>query len=578
MREGAGQEQKGGFVYGYTKGYYLFDAQTYHTIVCSPPGGGKTRRVLLPTIHLLMLAGESMVVCDPKGELFTYTALALKEAGYTVSRLDWSSPRLSDEWDPLDAVTEAYERGDLSLASARAADLAYSLIPTIKGSDPFWADISRALLKASLLLVATCPDADRICKTLPNVKLSIVNLLAVANTQSKNKETKLDKAISALPIGHPARDAYDPVIAARQAGNLTASIFTTALTALSLVGDPNIASMSQHTDLALNQLGQKKCAVFLITPSERPAYSMFPALYLQQAFESSVAVCKQGSGSLPVRLNFICEEFGQLPVIQDFARKVSESRGYNMRFLLAIQSIGQLEDNYSPSIARTILEDCRVKMFLQTGDPLTARYFSEILGNYTIETDNASTSKREGLGSAANISAGTSLAGRPLLMPEELMLWDSSEGNLLFRVGKRPCRIPSPDLSLLPANSVFGMGSEEHNRTLYAERNRQWAEHPPARRSVVWWIYGQGILSGKKAERVLSVQAENLAHSYVSRETYGDLLKDDDALVKDTLPRSPRHRRGKKKVVHLEDATEPIVFPANESNDKEQNSYDKGGN
>ena len=46
------------------------DKEDYHTLILGSTGSKKTRLFVLPTIFTLGLAGEDMVIADPKGELY----------------------------------------------------------------------------------------------------------------------------------------------------------------------------------------------------------------------------------------------------------------------------------------------------------------------------------------------------------------------------------------------------------------------------------------------------------------------------------------------------------------------------
>jgi type IV secretory pathway TraG/TraD family ATPase VirD4 len=195
----------GGIVYGYSrrhKRYYIASGED-HAIVIGAPKAGKSRRVLLQSIYVMARAGDSMVVVDPKGELFSMTHRFLEGAGHKVMLIDMRSPRRSHLQNPLTDISEVYfsnmalakecvaraldaqargahtPHGAQRLApgsaehwfaeaashrtaaregaEARAMDIAQTIVPMSPDSraSDFWTSSARGLLTAIILLVAT---------------------------------------------------------------------------------------------------------------------------------------------------------------------------------------------------------------------------------------------------------------------------------------------------------------------------------------------------------------------------------------------------------------------------------------
>lgn len=83
---------KGGIVFGYERintekeKIYCITNNT-HTVGIGATRSGKTRCVVLQSIGTLGLAGESMVITDPKGELYDYTSDFLRAKDYDIRYL-----------------------------------------------------------------------------------------------------------------------------------------------------------------------------------------------------------------------------------------------------------------------------------------------------------------------------------------------------------------------------------------------------------------------------------------------------------------------------------------------------------
>jgi hypothetical protein len=104
------------------------------------PGSGKTQGVILPAIADRMLAGHSLIVADPQGEL---TAHVLHYAAVT--------RHLVVVHDPTSASGPRYNlvHGIDTVSDARS--IADVLVPTVLGDNRFWTDSAAALLAACLI-------------------------------------------------------------------------------------------------------------------------------------------------------------------------------------------------------------------------------------------------------------------------------------------------------------------------------------------------------------------------------------------------------------------------------------------
>ena len=131
-------------------------------------------------------------------------------------------------------------------------------------------------------------------------------------------------------------------------------------------------------------------------------------------------------GKMPIRINFILDEFANMPPISSISNKITVSRSRNIRFYLVLQDFDQLKETYKDS-AGTIKSNCTNWIYLLTSDNETAKEISSRLGKYTISSNRVSTSSRlDELN--YNISNDKSLMGRELLMPDELMRFKLGDG------------------------------------------------------------------------------------------------------------------------------------------------------
>lgn len=412
-----------------------------HVLVVGSPGSGKSRRLVLPTLWFLGHAGASVVVTDPKGELYAATAGYFQRQGYLVRTLNLIDPARSDPYNPLAAVAEAAAAGDLDYASQLAWDLAHTLVTGDAaaadpyGKDPFWAQSAEALIASIALYVATHapPDARHMA--------SVYHTLATAGADTG---AELDLLMDSLPDDHPARQAYGTVRLSQD--KTRAGVLTTAASKLRLFADPAVARMTARQDYRLDDPGHRPAIVYLLLPDDRSTRNPVAALYIAQLYSALVRLAQESGGRLRVPLYWVLDEFPNVGKIRDWDKMVAVMRGRGMAAVMILQALPQLAARYGKETASVIAANCDTWVLLRTTDRDTAKEISEKLGHYTIRTRTGSTTTRR-----YDLSTGTSehLSGRSLLTPDEVLRWPAGQA-LLLQAGQHPVRLPLPDLSAWP--------------------------------------------------------------------------------------------------------------------------------
>ncbi|MCD5401616.1 type IV secretory system conjugative DNA transfer family protein, partial [candidate division NPL-UPA2 bacterium] len=269
----------------------------------------------------------------------------------------------------------------------------------------------------------------------------------------------LSDYLQQLPAGHLAQAAYGTALLAPEKAR--GSFFTGAAADLRLWADPGIVHLTCKQGHCLESAGREKTAVFLVIPDEKSTRHMLASLYIDQAYQALVDLAIKNRGRLPRRVNFLLDEFGNLPVITDFDKKLTVAGGRNMRFVLVVQDIAQLKRHYRES-AQTITGNCHTWMYLLTTDIETAKLISAKAGQYTVETESYSSSLR-----ARDSSTGSSTGtiGRSLLLPDEVLRWPQ-DMSLVLQAREFPLKLPLPDLSCWRADRELVAGSAEEEREI----------------------------------------------------------------------------------------------------------------
>ncbi|MBS3937162.1 MAG: TraM recognition domain-containing protein [Peptococcaceae bacterium] len=202
-------------------------------------------------------------------------------------------------------------------------------------------------------------------------------------------------------------------------------------------------------------MGNERSAVFLVIPDERGVRNVLASLYISQCYQALADIGNQTGGRLKRRVNFLLDEFGNIPAIPDFDKKLTVAAGRNIRFLLAVQDVSQIKARYGEAYG-TILGNCATWVYLSTADPETAKMLSAKTGQHTVRTESHSSSSR----SSTESSTSESMTGRALLMPDEVLRWPKNWA-LVLQTGQNPAKLRLPDLSQWPADIELRVSAVE---------------------------------------------------------------------------------------------------------------------
>lgn len=445
--------KKGGLLFGMEKSKkgtkIWLDTDDKHTLIIGATRSGKSRKIILPTIWEIAKSNESMILGDPKGELYIASAEYLKKQGYNVITLNLREPNKGNQWNMLEMVNQAVDLGDIPKASELAWDIANTILsqhPDGNG-ERIWRDGTESTIATLILLSAIESDLKS-----QRHMTTAYYLLSEYGQSKDDGSIPLSDYINSLPTRHPAKAAFATANIAPY--KTRASFFTSTLAELRLFSDPNISDMTSTQDHVLETIGIDKTAVFLITPDEKQTRNVLATLYIDQVYQSLVELANKHGGRIPRRVNFILDEFGNMPPIPNFDKKLTVAGGRGIRFTVALQDIQQLKKLYEKSY-HTITGNCHNWIFIKTADIETAKLVSAKTGKYTVATESSGSSIQS---RNHSISQNTGLTGRPLLTEDEILRWNSTL-SLVIPVGLFPTSFPMPDLSEYPANKDFGFVS-----------------------------------------------------------------------------------------------------------------------
>ncbi|MCR5078727.1 MAG: type IV secretory system conjugative DNA transfer family protein [Bacilli bacterium] len=369
-----------------TKEAYL-DNSDYHTLVLGATGSMKTRLFILPTMFALGLAGENMVVTDPKGELFDKTSGFLKEKGYDIHVLNLRDMSRSDCWNPFEEAYMLYNSGQREEGLKLASEFITTLMApmTEKTTDLYWPESSKAYLNgcAEILIRGALKKEEA------NV-VSMLNFLPYSRRADRSDISSLWRFIDSLPPQNLIRQNLESV--AKNSPITLTCILGFVSTALSPFADSTLLqqiSSKSTIDIHCFKEKDRKHVVYIIVPDETTTYHFFVSSFIKQIYTAAVSDAHSSKeGTLYRRLNFLLDEFANIPNISDMATMITAARSRNIRFNLVVQSDNQLKVNYGKD-AETIKTNCLNWVYLASKEVPLIEQIRKLVGEENRELDSS---------------------------------------------------------------------------------------------------------------------------------------------------------------------------------------------
>lgn len=482
-----GKEAKPGFVVEYNKAGWRVDVSDQSMLMVSPPGGGKTTSEYEPTIRYnaevckrYSAMAASMIITDVKGQLLSDMGKEVKNSGYAVYSLNFRYPLLSYQYNlmnnvnvHMDQYKAAQNKEEQILEQAQAEKFAKLLAASVvkntsvsaastSESSDYFNQTSEGLMTAIILLVSEYGQGSE--RHIVSVFRLIIELNGLSEGSSEAlQKNRLEQLFEVLPENHRAKLFAGASTKADVRTSM--NIFSSALGKLVSFIDAELEQMicEHSTELNAEDFIQKPTAIFLIMPDEDPTKHFFASLFIRNMMNELIAIAERQHGEhvLPRPVINLWDEFGQIPPVKDFATLTTAARSRGIRFVTALQSLGQLEDKYSKAQAKIIRQAFQMTFFsYQSPNALeTAQEFSKVLGNYT--TLGGSVSRGD-----KNDSHSVQLMGRALMTEEEIITMPLGQW-VLIKSGHHPVKT-----KLLDYKSAFKPKSKGEAEALPVKQQR----------------------------------------------------------------------------------------------------------
>lgn len=457
----------------------LYIAADRHSLIVGATRSGKTRSIILESIWLTVLAGENIMITDPKGELYAYTVAFAQKNDYKILTLDLRDPDKGSHNNYMQQILDALSQKDVPAAIDYTWDLVAVLVGEQKG-EPIWHNGECATIAASILIVAM--EAPPEYRNLTNVYY----FLAFMARPDESGIMPFSLLLEKLEDDHPAKGVFAMADIAHP--KTRGSFFSSALGTLKHFANPKIAEMTSKTDINFSDTIDNKTIVYIIIPDEKNTLYPLASIFIMQFYMRLVKAATEHGGRCPINWNFYLDEFGQLPYIPVMPQFTSVGAGRGIRLNIVLQSFQQLKKVYKDDY-ETIRNNCDTWIYLKCATEETKKEFSNRLGKYTVQSNSTSMSlQKHSIFGNGNYSNSSSLIGRPLLMEEEVGEIEKPF-TLVSMAGKSPIMLISPDLSYYRANKELGLGNEEHNRTVYKKIHDQRKKREISSQLNLWKIW-----------------------------------------------------------------------------------------
>lgn len=362
------------------------DNSEYHSLVIGATGSGKTQTVIFPTVYGLAKARESMVITDPKGEIYEKTSNMLRDKGYQILLLNFRDPQNGNAWNPMTLPYKMYKAGLQDKAIELLDDLALNILydDSNKNADPFWEKTSADYFSG--LALGLFEDAKE-----EEININSINLMSTVGEDKFGGSTYIKEYFNGKdPASAASINAAGTITAPSETKGSILSVFRQKVKLFA--SRENLSEMLSHSDIDLESIGEKPTAVFIVIQDEKKTYHSLVTILLKQIYETLISVAQKHGGKLPIRTNFLLDEFANMPPLKDVTTMITAARSRKIRFTMIIQNFAQLDSVYGKEDAETIRGNCGNIIYLITTELKALEEISKMCGDVKSKKDDKTAS------------------------------------------------------------------------------------------------------------------------------------------------------------------------------------------
>lgn len=349
------------------------DNGEYHNMVIGATGSGKSETIVKPLVNLLSKKGESMIITDPKGELYDYCGEFLKQQGYKIVVLNFREPEHGNSWNPLTLPYRYYSEGNTDKGIELLDDVALNILynKDNKGDD-FWEKSAADYFSG--LALGLFQDAKE-----EEVNLNSISFMSSVGEERYGRDTYIKQYFTNKGEDDPAYMFATNTINAPQ--DTKGSILSTFRQKIrQFTTKESLSEMLSYSDFDMRDIGNEKTAVFMIIHDEKKTYHGLMTIFIKQCYETLIDCAFANGGKLKYRTNFILDEFANMPPLKDVDSMVTAARSRDVRFTFIIQNFAQLNDVYGENVAQVIRGNCGNLIYLISTELKALEEISKMCG------------------------------------------------------------------------------------------------------------------------------------------------------------------------------------------------------
>lgn len=345
-----------------------------HTLIIGASGSGKTQGIIHPIVKILAKNDESMIISDPKGEVYKESVEMLKARGYKIVLLNFREPTTGQGWNPFTLPYRLYKEGKIDKATELLEDLGLNILYDEKSqAEPFWEKSSADYFAA--LSYALFEDAKE-----EEVNINSINIMSTVGEERFNTSNYVKEYFTMKGEGStPYIMAASVINAPNETKGGVLAVFKQKIRVFSSRLD--LSEMLSRSDFDMRDIGREKTAVFLVIHDEKTTYHALMTTFVKQCYECLIDVAQENGGKLKTRTNFLLDEFANMPPLKDVESMVTAARSRNIRFSFVLQNFSQLNKTYGADIAETIKANCGNLIFLITTELKALEEISKLCGD-----------------------------------------------------------------------------------------------------------------------------------------------------------------------------------------------------
>ena len=485
--------------------------ESWHTLIIGTTGSGKTEGFVVPAIQILASTKSkpSLVISDPKGELYARNYNHLVNNGYKIRRFNMRNPLCSARWNPMEKAFLTYHRAlrirkevlvhhgddprsfnliltanqfehdwyqfdgkayasrellenDLAAkkkelnnaAYETLSDLSMTLCPSVSQSDKSWENGARNFILAVMLAMLEDSAIPELGMTID--KYNLFNLYKICSI----RDPDANKPYGSLQKYFEGRSKLSSAV------TLATPVINNALVTingfmgfvgqyLELLADSAICFATSKDEIKFDDLANEPNALFITIPDEKEGRYPIATMMVLQLYKTLVEVANNRGGELPRTVYFMLDEFGNFPKIPKFDSIITVGRSRKINMMMVVQSYEQLNNIYGQEAATIIRGNCNIHIFLGTTEQKTKEEFSARCGQTSVMTESTSESKGKDNESK---TTSKSLASRALITPDELGLL--KEGEMIVSMFKEKA-IRSTFTFAYKCNHIYNLSLHE---------------------------------------------------------------------------------------------------------------------